>query len=150
MSSPLKQLVEIISDSVQALESAYDQNDVAFPSINDPFVATPMDTNMELKATAQLIVAAAFHLIATVRHPMESLQEHAPAMYTSSALAVVVDANVADIIKPAGPQVLVPSSCSPVYSCYLKGMHAKDIAVKAGIDSRYLGPCPLAPSYSTS
>ena len=29
-------------------------------------------------------------------------------MYTSSALAVVVDSNVADIIKPAGPQVPAP------------------------------------------
>ena len=108
MSSPLKQLVEIISSGVKTLESAYDKDGVPLPSLNDPFVPTAMDTNMEVNATAQLIVAAAFQIIATVRAPMETLQDYAPAMYTSGALAVVVDANVADILKTAGPQVLAP------------------------------------------
>ena len=108
MSSPLKQLVEIISSGVETLQSAYDKNGVPFPSLNDPFVPTPMDTNIEVNATAQLIAAAAFQIIAIVRTPMDTLQDYAPAMYTSGALAVVVNANVADILKTAGPQVLAP------------------------------------------
>ena len=108
MSSPLKQLVEIISSGVETLQSAYDKDGIPFPSLNDPFVPTAMDTNIEVNATAKLIAAAAFQIIATVRTPMDTLQDYAPAMYTSGALAVVVDTNVADILKTAGPQVLVP------------------------------------------
>ena len=80
MSSPLKPLVEIIVSSIRALESAYEKNDVPFPSLNDISEPTDMDTNLEVNATAQLIVAAASQLIATFRTPISTLHEYAPAV----------------------------------------------------------------------
>jgi len=122
MSSPLQNLVKIISEGVETLESAYDKDGRSFPSLNDPFTPTPLDGNTKLRATAQVVAAAAAQLLATVRAPVETLQDYTPGMYTSAALGIVVESNVADILKAAGPE----------------GMHVKEIAAEAGIEATYL------------
>jgi hypothetical protein len=104
-SSPLIALAEIISQGAQTLESAYSKQGLSFPSLDENFKPTPLDDNPELAATTRLIVAAAYQIIATVRSPLETIQDYAPAMYLTSSLGLVEEADVADAIKGAGPNV---------------------------------------------
>jgi hypothetical protein len=104
-SSPLIPLAEIISQGVQTLESAYSKQGLSFPSLDETFKPSPLDDNPELAATTRLIVAAAYQIIATVRSPLETIQDYAPAMYLTSSLGLVEEADVADALKAAGPNV---------------------------------------------
>ena len=103
--SPLTALAEIISQGVQNLESAYSKKGLSFPSLNEPFKPGPLDDDADVGNTTRLIVAAAYQIIATVRPPLETIMLQAPAMYLTATLGVVDDANVADVLKEAGPQV---------------------------------------------
>ncbi|KAF5386557.1 hypothetical protein D9615_001582 [Tricholomella constricta] len=120
--SPLSALLSIISSGVQTLESAYSKDGLAFPSLDDPFRPTPLDQDAALAETRRLIVAAAAQLIATVRSPVEVLQEYAPGMYMTATLGFVEETNVADIIKEGGAQ----------------GLHVKAISLRNGVDESYL------------
>ncbi len=53
--------------------------------------------------TTRLVVAAAYQIIMTVRPPVETIMDYAPAMYLSASLGVVDKANIADVLKEAGP-----------------------------------------------
>ena len=103
--SPLAALAEIISQGVQNLESAYSKKGHSFPSLNEPFKPGPLDDDADVGNTTRLIVAAAYQIIATVRPPLETIMLQAPAMYMTATLGVVDDANIADVLKEAGPQV---------------------------------------------
>lgn len=103
--SPLIALSGIISQNIQALESAYSKQGLSFPSLDDPFNPGPLDDDPELGAQKRLIVAAAYQIIATVRSPLETIQDYAPAMYLTSSLGLVDEADVADALKDAGPEV---------------------------------------------
>ncbi|RDB21483.1 4-O-methyltransferase 1 [Hypsizygus marmoreus] len=122
MTSPLTALVNIISSNVQSLEGAYAKAETPFPSLDDPFRPTLLDFDPSLAETRNLIVAAAAQLLATVRSPIEMLQDYAPGMYWTATLGFVVDVNVPDILKDAGPQ----------------GLHVKEISAINGIDPSYL------------
>ncbi|KAI0261389.1 S-adenosyl-L-methionine-dependent methyltransferase [Gloeopeniophorella convolvens] len=119
MSDDLTALVGILSQGVQTLQTSYAKQGVSFPSLDDPFKPGALDEDPELNATTRLIVAAAYQIIATVRSPLETIQDYAPGMYLSSALGLIDEADVADAIKEAGPQ----------------GLHVKDISAKTGVDS---------------
>ncbi|KAJ7489535.1 S-adenosyl-L-methionine-dependent methyltransferase [Mycena latifolia] len=117
--SPLAALAQLISAGVQTLEDAYAKQGIPYPSLDAPFQPTPLDFDPALFQTAHLIVAAASQLIATVRSPMETIQSYAASMHVTSTLGFVVDADIPDVLKDAGP----------------KGMHVKDIAAANGIDA---------------
>jgi hypothetical protein len=106
-SSPLTALAGIISQGAQTLESAYSKQGLSFPSLDKPFNPGPLDDDPELSATTRLVVAAAYQIIATVRSPLETIQDYAPAMYLTSSLGLVDEADVVDVLKGAGPQVRV-------------------------------------------
>lgn len=120
MASPLTALAALISSNVQSLEAAYASAGAAFPSLDDPFAPTPLDFDPALAQTKQLIVAAAAQILAAVRSPIETLQERSQAMYWTATLGFVVDANVPEILRSAGPEVCFVSRivvfqfpCSP-------------------------------------
>jgi hypothetical protein len=73
--------------------------------------------------TAQLIVAAASQLIATVRSPKETIHGYAASMHTTSTLSFVVEADIPDVLEEAGPM----------------GLHVKDIAAATGINTAHQG-----------
>ncbi|KAI0068103.1 S-adenosyl-L-methionine-dependent methyltransferase [Artomyces pyxidatus] len=118
MTSPLTALAGLISSGVQTLESAYAKEGLSFPSLDQPFSPGPLDKDPDVAATTRLIVAAAHQIIATVRAPMDTIQDYAPAMYMSATLGLAVDVNVADVLKDAGTQ----------------GLHVHDIGEKVDID----------------
>ena len=103
--SPLAALAGIISQEVQTLESAYSKKGLSFPSLDEPFKPGPLDDDSDVGNTTRLIVAAAYQIIATVRPPLETIMLQAPAMYLSASLGVVDEADIADVLKEAGPQV---------------------------------------------
>lgn len=103
--SPLAALAEIISQGVQTLESAYAKEGVPFPSLDEPFTPGPLDGDPDVGNATRLVIAAAYQIIATVRPPLETIMLSAPAMLLSSSLGVAEEANIADVLKEAGPQV---------------------------------------------
>ncbi|KAG6815873.1 hypothetical protein H0H87_010616 [Tephrocybe sp. NHM501043] len=124
MSNPsaLRALSDIIAANVTILEDAYAKEGTSFPSLDESFKWSPLDTNPLLAETRQLIAAAAAQLVATVRSPVEMLQEYSPGMYLTVTLGTVVDINVPDILRDAGPE----------------GLHVNDISVKNGVDPSYI------------
>ena len=103
--SRLAALARIISQGVQTLESAYSKKGLSFPSLDKPFKPGPLDNDPDVGNTTRLVVAAACQIIATVRPPLDTILLQAPAMYLSASLGVVDEANIADVLKEAGPQV---------------------------------------------
>jgi len=102
MSSSLLALTHIINTNILRLESEYSNKGVTVPSLNDPSPG-PLDQDPTAIEVAQQIVAAASQLIASVRPPIWTLREYAPAPYVSACLAFAVENNIAEILKEAGP-----------------------------------------------
>ncbi|KAI0043617.1 S-adenosyl-L-methionine-dependent methyltransferase [Auriscalpium vulgare] len=104
---PLLALAAIISAGARTLEDAYAQQGHTFPSLNESFRPGPLDGDMALADTTRLIVAAAHQIIATVRAPLDTFQDYAPAMYLTSSLGFVDQTDIADVLKeaPAGLHV---------------------------------------------
>ncbi|KAF9067896.1 S-adenosyl-L-methionine-dependent methyltransferase [Rhodocollybia butyracea] len=116
--TPLTELGNIVTSSIQTLEAAYAKSGIPYPSLDEPFKPGPLDDDFALGQTTRVLIAAAYQIIATVRGPMETIQDYAPAMYLSSSLGVAVESNIPDIVKDSG----------------LQGLDTRDIAAKAGID----------------
>ncbi|KAF8825444.1 hypothetical protein HHX47_DHR7000319 [Lentinula edodes] len=102
--NPLTELATILYSGIETLLSEYNHQGVAFPLLSQPFTPSLLDTNSVVNESTCLIIAAAHQIIATVRAPAESIQEHATGAYTATALNLCVDLHVADILQGAGAQ----------------------------------------------
>jgi hypothetical protein len=69
----LRALQGIISEGVNETIQVYSANGLDFPSLNDPYVSTPLEE--QLRVTTNLTIAAAEQLIAMLRSPGISLME---------------------------------------------------------------------------
>lgn len=107
MTDYLNALVEIISSNVKLLTNAYTQDGHKFPSLDEPFEATPsVEVNAKaVQEATRLIIAATTQLATSVRSPLEVLLEQATGMYNTVTLRFANDHNVADLLKEAGPKV---------------------------------------------
>ena len=105
MTTPLLALANILVNGILTLESAYAKNGMTYPSLDDPFSPDSLDGDEVLENTTRVIIGAAAQIIATVRLPVETLQESSLAMYTPVSLGLAADLGVADILKAAGPAV---------------------------------------------
>lgn len=107
MADPLTALANIISTGVGALTKAYSQNGLQFPSLDDPFKPAPLsiDSDPSLVEHKALIAAAAAQILAMVRPPVETILELSSGMYGTATCSFVVDTNIPDILKEAGPAV---------------------------------------------
>ena len=103
--SPLSALLSILTKSINTLESAYSEANLQYPSLDAPFAPTPLDGNPELIQATRHAVAAAAQIIATIRVPIETVQEYSTSSYAAASLNLVVETNVANILKDAGEQV---------------------------------------------
>lgn len=143
MTTPLFALANTLINGVLTLESVYAKNGSSFPSLDEPFVPNALDNDAVLAATTRLIVGAAAQIIATVRPPVETLQDYALSMYTPATLGLAVDCNFADVLESVGPKVhqspvllLFPA---PDHSRTRQGLHSRDIAQKVGLDEEKTG-----------
>ncbi|KAJ3769844.1 S-adenosyl-L-methionine-dependent methyltransferase [Lentinula raphanica] len=121
-SDPLQALLDILSTQTAILKSAYTTNNTTVPSLDSPFEPTSLESDPAVAAARKLIVAAATQLIATVQSPVEYLQNGVSGMFDTLTLGFVIDVNVPEILKEAGTE----------------GLHVKELASAAGVDSSYL------------
>ena len=106
MTSPLTALANIISAEVHAVTEAYSQNGLQFPTLSDPLQpSSPLDFDPSLVERRALIAAAAAQILAIVRPPVDTFMEMSSGMYGTATLGFVIDTNIPDILKEAGPAV---------------------------------------------
>ncbi|KAF9492857.1 S-adenosyl-L-methionine-dependent methyltransferase [Pleurotus eryngii] len=125
--SNLRLLANIILENVDTIDKLAKEQGVPYPTIDtlynggsqsEKFTIQPKVLNASLLATS-----AASQLIATLKLPGLVLLDRANAFHVSSALRIVVETGVVEILREAGP----------------KGLHVADIASKVGVDSTILG-----------
>jgi hypothetical protein len=79
--SPLRLLGDIITSSIDQIESTLASSKLEFPSLNEPFDPTkPVEAALvtpDILAATSSIIAAASQLIATVRHPANTIIDDA-------------------------------------------------------------------------
>ncbi|KAL0952690.1 hypothetical protein HGRIS_006929 [Hohenbuehelia grisea] len=118
MTSTLKALAQLILSNVETLESAAAKHGIDYPSLEADFAPSALNADPVAANASRVIVGAAAQLIATVRDPIEMLQDHCSSMYTAAAVGFANSNDVADILHESGPQ----------------GLHSKDIGQKIGVE----------------
>ncbi|KAH9485649.1 O-methyltransferase [Psilocybe cubensis] len=121
-------LAKLISDSVAKVDQLCIEQGVIFPSLDDPFTTESESIKLhpEVAEAANYIISAAAQLIAILRPVPVTLSTSAIHVHVSSALRVVVDSNVVEILREAGPQ----------------GLHVKKISEKNGVEAGKLEITP--------
>ncbi|KAF9264075.1 O-methyltransferase [Marasmius fiardii PR-910] len=128
MASTLRQLADLISVSVDAIDARFSKNGLTFPSLNDPF--NPVSPAEALLRSPDLVkhimtaVSACSQLTATVNMPMSLLGDVGLSFQIPAALRATVVANVVEVLRD-----------------HPEGLHVKDIAEKGG---RGIDPAKLA------
>lgn len=79
--SPLRHLVNILSDAVTWIDEKYAAANLSFPSLDKPFEendpACLLLSDPDVVPLSSLIVAAADQLIASARHPIQAVLDMA-------------------------------------------------------------------------
>ena len=75
--SPLRHLVNILSDAVTRIDEKYASANLEFPALNEPFdekdPACLLLSDPDVVPFSSVIVAAADQLVASARHPMQAV-----------------------------------------------------------------------------
>ncbi|KAF7373893.1 S-adenosyl-L-methionine-dependent methyltransferase [Mycena sanguinolenta] len=118
MSTPIRQLLVLITQAVETLEAASQTSGTTIPDLHAPFTPSSeaFRANPEAAEAARIISAAALQLEAIVTPPLVSLYRIVAGHFKSAALRICLESNVAEILREAGPE----------------GLHVKDIAAKNG------------------
>ncbi|KAF7373903.1 S-adenosyl-L-methionine-dependent methyltransferase [Mycena sanguinolenta] len=124
MSTPIRQLLVLITQAVETLEAASQTSGTTLPDLHTPFTPSSeaFRANAEAAEAARIISAAALQLEAIVTPPLVSLYRTVAGHFRSAALRICLESNVAEILREAGPE----------------GLHVKDIAAKNGQDPERL------------
>ncbi|KAF9646504.1 O-methyltransferase [Thelephora ganbajun] len=116
--SPLRHLVNILSDTVARIDEKYASANLEFPTLDKPFdgkdPACLLLSDSDVVPLASLIVAAADQLIVSARPPVQAVFDMAHSHTVAASLRLTCETSVAEILREAGP----------------KGLHVKDIAAK--------------------
>lgn len=106
MTSTLRTLAHAILSGIDTIEDLYSKAGVPLPSLNSLFSPSSLDKDDALGDAQRLVAGAAAQIIATTRQPMEYIQESTfSGMYTTASLGFVVEVDIPDLLKEAGPQV---------------------------------------------
>ena len=86
--SPLRRLVNILSDAVTQIDEKYASAGLEFPTLDEPFneknPACLLLSDPNVVPLSSVIVAAADQLIASARHPMQAVLDIAQFVSTLS------------------------------------------------------------------
>ena len=132
--SPLRHLVNVLSDAVTRIDEKYVSAGLEFPTLDKPFnekdPACLLLSDPDVVPLSSVIVAAADQLIASARHPIHTVLDIAQSVSTLcsffatycgyrrpllitfvgqhtivACLSVACETSVAEILREAGPQV---------------------------------------------
>ncbi|SJL09154.1 uncharacterized protein ARMOST_12530 [Armillaria ostoyae] len=125
--SPLKQLSNLISASVDQIESHYKSNgNFQYPSLDAPFDPTSPSEALSMDPAvipaAMVIVSACAQLSATVNLPAMTMYDGIGGFHLSSALRVALEANIVEILRE-----------------HPQGLHVQDIAAQNEMEPVKLG-----------
>ncbi|KAK0498702.1 S-adenosyl-L-methionine-dependent methyltransferase [Armillaria luteobubalina] len=125
MPSSLKLLSNLIAESVDKIEQRCEAQGVPFPELNDvlSFQSEAIRSDVDVAEAIEVIAAASAQLLATARAPIATLSVVAHQWDVPACLGAANDANVAEILRDAGP----------------KGAHIDDIAKRNGMNAGRLG-----------
>ncbi|EKM58628.1 uncharacterized protein PHACADRAFT_253095 [Phanerochaete carnosa HHB-10118-sp] len=103
--SELKALSKIIQDSISSIEASLASKNTEFPS---PYTSISVESEAarmqpEVDRACALIISAAYQLINSVRSPRLTLIVVGTLYTLSAALGVAAAANVAEVLREAGP-----------------------------------------------
>ncbi|KAF8990715.1 S-adenosyl-L-methionine-dependent methyltransferase [Cyathus striatus] len=125
--SNLAQLVDIIATKVKDIEKLATDRGVRYPTIDTLYDARSSSEQFifdpEVRDAAVIAISAASQLIATLKLPVPSLFERATGFHLSTAIRIVSETSVIELLREAGP----------------KGMHVRDIAAKTNTDASMIG-----------
>ncbi|KAK7065068.1 O-methyltransferase [Favolaschia claudopus] len=107
--SPLRLLVELISNNVEALETRLFSEGLQFPLLADPYdpknpVERLLSENPAMLEATSVIVAAASQLVAMVRSPVQTMMEGSLLFHLPSCIRAAIESNMVEIIRDSGPQ----------------------------------------------
>ncbi|KAF7336117.1 O-methyltransferase [Mycena venus] len=125
--SILRRLSNIISDAVDNIEQAYENAQLALPSLDQPFdendPAEALRRHPAVSAATNNIMAAAAQMSAIVCDPRRGAVNAANSFHLSSCLLAASEFNVVEILREAGAE----------------GANATDIAALSGVDPGLMG-----------
>lgn len=119
--SPLRQLANIISQSVDRIDAELAKAGLKYPSLDQPFNPLSPEEGASMapavRESAGFIVAACMQLSAIVNIPVLTLYEAAGGFLVGSGMRVALEGSVTEILRDEP-----------------EGMHVNDIAAKNGAD----------------
>ncbi|KAF9462322.1 S-adenosyl-L-methionine-dependent methyltransferase [Collybia nuda] len=123
--SPIRQLLALITQSVETLEKTCVKNGTGVPDLYEPFSPPSEAFRADPVAAeaANIISAAALHMEAILTPPQVSLYRMVGGHFKSTTIRACLESNVTKILREAGPQ----------------GLHVEDIASQNGQDPKKLG-----------
>ncbi|KAF7329656.1 hypothetical protein MKEN_00228600 [Mycena kentingensis (nom. inval.)] len=109
--TPLRALLNLMSDAVDTIESTFAAASLTFPALDSPKYdhADPAEVLCGEPAVAKAIseiIAAAAQITAAVRHPLQSAVLTACYFHLASALRVSSELNLVELMREAGPEGL--------------------------------------------
>ncbi|KAG5350527.1 hypothetical protein C0989_010597 [Termitomyces sp. Mn162] len=118
MTSPLRQLVTLITEAADKLERAVDKTKTSIPDLNSLFApqSEAFRIDPDVAESANIICAAASQLEAILLPPHVSLGAATTGYLKSAAVRLCLESNVTEILREAGPD----------------GLHVDEIATKNG------------------
>ncbi|KAJ3517445.1 hypothetical protein NLJ89_g507 [Agrocybe chaxingu] len=125
MSSPARQVLDLLSASLSTLEKTCKEKGLKVPDLHAPFhpETEAFRGDPTIAEAANVISAAALQLAAIFTPPQVSLYHIVGGHFKSAALRVCIESSVTEILREGGPD----------------GVHINDIAAKNGQDPQKLG-----------
>ncbi|KAM6503651.1 S-adenosyl-L-methionine-dependent methyltransferase [Amanita muscaria] len=125
--SQIRQLLDLISKNVDALEKASAADGTRLPTLDEPFnpASESFRSNPAAAEAACIIRAAATQLDAILTPPPTALGNMFGGVIGSAALRMCTESHVTEILREAGTG----------------GLHVDEVAVKTGIDAQKLARC---------
>ncbi|KAG5633308.1 hypothetical protein DXG03_007657, partial [Asterophora parasitica] len=105
MTSPLRQLLNVLTESVGDLEDACAASGTAIPDLYTPFhpASEAFRDNPKAAEAVNIISAAALQIEAILAPPQVSLYHIVAGHWKSTALRVALESHVTEILREAGP-----------------------------------------------
>ncbi|KAK7043177.1 hypothetical protein VNI00_008531 [Paramarasmius palmivorus] len=119
--SPLRQLANLISQSVDQIDAIFAKEGLTYPKLDDLFDPNSpeeaLSMNPDVAKSAMVVVAACGQLNAVINIPTMTLFDAIGGFHVSSCLRTVVATNVVEILRG-----------------HPEGLHVNEIAAKGGLE----------------